>query len=386
MSKRGNSEGSIYQRKSDGKWCGAISLPGAKRKVFYAKTQREVAAQLRAAQRQAEHGMLASGPDQTFGHYLADWLENRVKATRRPRTWESYEERVRLHIMPDLGHLRLRKLSPQHLQRLYVRKLSDGLSPTTVNHVHCVISSALAQATRWELVPRNVASLVEPPRTLPADPKPLSSETLAALLDALGGHRHENMWILMLGAGLRFGEAAGLSWDDIDFDGATVTVRHTLSRVRGGPPDLAEPKTPKSRRVMPVPPFALEAVLDQRIRVREAQLLAGPRWKANDFVFPSTVGTPLREAHVLKRLHDVLERAGLPRHNMRNLRSTYATGLVTIGVHPRVAQELLGHGRIDTTMRIYATAVPSAMREAANNLEVMLRPDSEASRRSGRAS
>jgi len=386
MGRRGNSEGSIYQRKSDGKWCGAISLPGAKRKVFYANTQREVSVQLRAAQRQAEHGMLASGPDQSFDNYLGDWLENSIKVTRRPRTWESYEERVRLHVLPSLGDLRLRKLTPQHLQRLYARKLAEGLSPATVNHIHFVISSALAQATRWELIPRNVASLVEPPRTPPADPKPLSSDSLAAMLDAIVGHRHENLWLLMLGAGLRFGEAAGLSWEDIDFNGALVMVRHTLSRVRGGPPNLAEPKTPKSKRVMPIPPIALEALQAQRVRVREAQLLAGSRCNPNDFVFPSTVGTPLREAHVLKRLHDVLERAGLPRHNMRNLRSTYATNLVTVGVHPRVAQELLGHGRIDTTMRIYATAVPSAMRDAADNLEVILRPGSEPSEHRGRAS
>ena len=114
--------------------------------------------------------------------------------------------------------------------------------------------------------------------------------------------------------------------------------------------------------------------------------MAGTRWKVNDFVFPTTVGTPLREAHVLELLHDVLTKAGLPRHSLQNLRSTYATNLVTAGVHPRVAQELLGHGRIDTTMRIYATAVPSAMREAADNLDAMMRPKSTESERSGRAS
>ena len=386
MGRRGNSEGSIYQRRSDGKWCGAISLPGAKRKVFYAKTRREVVTQLREAQRRAEYGTLESGRDQTLGNYLKDWLENCVRTTLKPRSWESYEERVRLHVLPDLGHVRLRKLTPQHLQRLYAQKLADGLASTTVNHVHFVISSALTQAMRWELVPRNVASLVDPPRRLPADPRPLSSDTLAKLLDALEGHRHENMWTLMLGAGLRFGEAAGLTWEDIDFEAATVTVRHTLSRVRGGPPIMAEPKTPKSKRALPIPAFALSALREQRIGVREAQLLAGSRWKTNDYVFPNTRGAPLREAHVLEALHKVLERAGLPRHSMQNLRSTYATNLVTVGVHPRVAQELLGHGRIDTTMRIYATAVPSAMREAAEDLDTIMRPASDETERSGRAS
>ncbi len=126
MSRRGNSEGSIYQRRSDGKWCGAISLPGAKRKVFYAKTRREVVTQLREAQRRAEYGTLESGRDQTLGNYLKDWLENCVRTTLEPRSWESYEERVRLHVLPDLGHVRLRKLTPQHLPP---RNLPMGLPP-----------------------------------------------------------------------------------------------------------------------------------------------------------------------------------------------------------------------------------------------------------------
>ena len=189
MGRRGKGEGSIYQRRSDGKWCAALSLPGAKRKVFYAKTRREVVSQLREAQQRAEYGVLESGRDQTIANYIMDWLETCVKATRKPRTWESYEERVRLHLLPELGRLQLRRLTPQHLQRLYAQKLASGLSPTTVNHIHCVISSALGQATRWGLITRNVASLADPPRKLPADPKPLSRDTVAGFLDAIEGHR-----------------------------------------------------------------------------------------------------------------------------------------------------------------------------------------------------
>ncbi|HJN40156.1 MAG TPA: tyrosine-type recombinase/integrase [Chloroflexota bacterium] len=177
--------------------------------------------------------------------------------------------------------------------------------------------------------------------------------------------------------GTEVGNMVAVSNDPLLLNWSKVAVRAVIpigESGRSADPDL------------PYTVFDLKALREQRIRVREAQLLAGSRWKANDYVFPNTRGAPLREAHVLEALHKVLERAGLPRHSMQNLRSTYATNLVTVGVHPRVAQELLGHGRIDTTMRIYATAVPSAMREAAEDLDTIMRPASDETERSGRAS
>ena len=146
-------------------------------------------------------------------------------------------------------------------------------------------------------------------------------------------------------------------------------MRHTLARLRGGRLLIDTPKTAKSRRTVPLPDLAIEALRNQGVRAREAQLLAGGRWTPNHLVFSSSRGTPLREAHVLNRLHRVLAAAGIPRHSMHDLRVTYSTNLAVLGVHPRVAQELLGHSRIDTTMRIYTAAVPSAMRDAADQLD-----------------
>ena len=185
-------------------------------------------------------------------------------------------------------------------------------------------------------------------------------------------HRHKNLWLTLMATGLRFGEAAGLQWDAVDLESGTVVVRLALSRTRGGKWDLDEPKTAKSRRVLPLPEYAIEALRDQQARVEEMHRADGNRWQPNKLVFPSTVGTPLREAHVLAAFHRVLARAGIPRHSMHDLRDTYATNLAVLGTHPRVAQEMLGHTRIDTTMRIYTAVVPEAMRDAANRLDTLM--------------
>ena len=103
MTRRGHGEGSIYQR-SDGRWAAGISLEGGKRKTFYGKTRREVQEQLKTALHEQQKGLLATGPQQKVGQFLTHWLENVHKQSIRSRTYERYEEIVRLHLVPGIGH------------------------------------------------------------------------------------------------------------------------------------------------------------------------------------------------------------------------------------------------------------------------------------------
>src|SRR5229473_3303821 len=152
MGKRGNGEGSIYQRKSDGKWVGSVTLDNRKRKVFYGKTRKEVQDKLIVALREQQQGALVATSKQTLAQFLTDWLENTQKHSVRPRSYERYEEIVRLHIAPVLGHYELQKLSVQHLQAFYAKKLNEGFSSTTVAQCHMVLHKALDTAVKWNLV------------------------------------------------------------------------------------------------------------------------------------------------------------------------------------------------------------------------------------------
>src|SRR5689334_19621273 len=120
MAKRGHGEGSIYRRK-DGRWTAEISLEGGKSKSFYGKTRKEVQEKLKTALYEQQKGMLVTGPQQKVGPFLTHWLEDVHKQSIRSRTYERYEEIVRLHLVPEIGHHQLQKLSPQHLQSFYKR-------------------------------------------------------------------------------------------------------------------------------------------------------------------------------------------------------------------------------------------------------------------------
>ena len=133
--RRGHGDGSIYQRQ-DGRWAASISLEGGKRKTFYGRTRKEVQEQLKKAQHEQLQGTLVTTPQQKVEQFLTHWLEDTHKQSIRIRTYERYEEIVRLHLIPGVGHHQLQKLTPQHLQAFYKQKLEEGLSSTTVASFH----------------------------------------------------------------------------------------------------------------------------------------------------------------------------------------------------------------------------------------------------------
>src|SRR5581483_11743177 len=193
MGKRGNGEGSIYKQRDD-LWAASITIDtaeGRKRKYFYGKTRKEVQEKLAAAAHERQQGTMVTAPTQTLEQFLTDWLENTQKRSVKPRTYERYEEVVRLHIVPVLGKYQLQKLSAQHLRSFYTKKQDEGLSPTTVTHFHNVLHKALKDAMRWGLVARNVCELVSPPRKVRFEIQPLTLDQVHSLLDAAKGHYME---------------------------------------------------------------------------------------------------------------------------------------------------------------------------------------------------
>ena len=165
MAKRGQNEGSIYKR-SDGRWSSYVTLSGTggRRKYFYARTRVEVQEKLTEALRSSQLGLPMASDRITFGQFLDRWLEESAKPAVRPSTYSRYKRDINNHISPTLGRIRLAKLSPGDIQALMNRKLKEGLSPTSVRHTHAIIRRALQVAYKWQMVPRNVATLVSPPR------------------------------------------------------------------------------------------------------------------------------------------------------------------------------------------------------------------------------
>jgi integrase len=384
MGKRGNGEGSIYQRKEDGKWVGSITLENRKRKVFYGKTRKEVQEKMKVALHEQQQGTLVTAPQQTVAQYLEYWLKVHKKNIR-PRSHERYEEIVRLHLVPTLGNVKLDKLSPRHLDVLYTNKLESGLSPTTVTAIHNFLHTALDGAVRREMLSRNVCDLVSPPRKIHKEIKPLTPVQIRQLLDVAKGHPHEALFILALATGMRRGELLGLKWQDIDFVKGVLQVRRTLSRVPtkmveelGTSYIESETKTNRSRRSIVLTGFAIEALKQHQARQLTAKQKAGDLWQEHNYVFCSPTGTYLSPGHnALVQLKKLLEKAGLPDIRFHDLRHSAATMLLMMGIHPKIVQEILGHSEISMTMDTYSHVLPGMQQDAMNKLHDALKREDD---------
>jgi integrase len=275
-----------------------------------------------------------------------------------------------LHLVPRLGNIPLQKLTAQHLEKLYLEKVEEGLSATTVAAIHTMLHTALEKAVRLGLVSRNVCDLVSPPRKVQKEIKPLSPQQVLQLLEAAKGHPQETLFILALATGMRRGELLGLKWQDIDFTKGVLQVRRALTRMPTGLGyKETEPKTRTSRRSIVLISFALEALKKQRARQLEMKSRAREAWQDHDYVFCTPIGTHLSPGHdVLVQLKILLKKAGLPPIRFHDLRHSTATLLLSKGVHPKVVQEILGHSEISMTMDTYSHVLPTMQKNAMNEL------------------
>jgi integrase len=316
-----------------------------------------------------ERGLLVTGGRQTLGQFLIRWLQDSVKPTVRPKTYTSYSQLLRIHILPALGAVPLAKLDPPRVQRFLNDKLAEGrLSARTIQYLHAVLRAALGQAMKWRLVSVNVATLVDPPRAVRREVRALSPAEARAVLEATRGDWLEALYTLALAVGLRQGEALGLHWQDVDLDAGTLRVRVALQRLEGRGLQIVEPKTARSRRSIALPPQVVESLRAHKAR----QANAGCGWHDNDFVFTTATGEPLEGSSVTHRFQKLLRRAGLPHLRFHDLRHACASLLLAQGVHPRVVMETLGHSQISLTMNTYSHVIPALQRDAAERMDMIL--------------
>lgn len=405
MSKRANSEGSIYQR-SDGRWVGSISLGfrngKSLRKSYYGKTRKEVHDKLTRALRDHQQGLpVATDERQTLGQYLTYWLNEVVKSSVSPKTYRSYEQVVRVHLMPELGKVQLTKLSRQNIQTFLNTKqkclvlnqkspepiieaeTSDEatdpqkegqqgklLSATTVRYMRVILRIALNQALRDGLLAQNVAALVKGPRAVRHEISPLSPEQMKKLLTAAKGSRDEAIYTVAVALGLRQGEILALQWDDVDFKAKTLTVRRTVQRVEGKLV-FSDPKTEKSRRTLPLPEVLAEA-LKQHHQLQKAERLLSKFWQDHNLIFPSSIGTPMESRNLVRDFHELLVKAELPPMRFHDLRHTAATLMLLQGVDMRRVMAMLGHSQIALTANTYSHVMTEMLRDAADKMDDLL--------------
>ncbi|WP_433270863.1 site-specific integrase [Actinosynnema sp. CS-041913] len=280
---------------------------------------------------------------QTVADYLAEWLHDKASALK-PTTIARYHDYVAKDLIPALGTIRLDALSHHHVTVFISDQLTAGRGPVTLRRCVATLSSALTDAVRQRRLPHNPARYALVPRPPKYEPACWTPGEAARFLRWCHDHNDPlaDLFEVLIGTGLRKGEALALHWNDINLDNHVLFVRYTLSNVNNTTPVFTTPKTKTSRTWIGLSDRVVTALRNQSIRQ-----------PGRDLVFTRRDGHPLRHEHVLHRFHSLTAAAGLPRIRVHDLRHFAATTMLNSRVPLAVISRAMRHSNLSTTTEVY---------------------------------
>ena len=375
MAKKRKAGDGLIRQRADGRWEGRYVVGYddhgyPKTKAVFGKSKRECTEKLAALK--AQLGGIPSDklrPEMRFADWLDYWYETHCKPNIRTSTQSGYEDRIRLHIKPELGEIPLNRLTQNDLQQFYARLkksgrktrtecYGEGLSDRMVRMCHATCRSALQRAVQDGLIRTNPAEGCKLPPKKAREMQVLARDELQRFLIQAKAEGYYELFLLDLATGLRRGELLALQWDDLDFETGVLTISKQVSLVRGKIV-MSVPKTKNSIRKLVLPPAVIEVF-------REYQKTAKCRW-----LFPSPIkeDAPLTPGSMLRRLHVTLERAQCKQIRFHDLRHTFATMALENGMDIKTLSAMLGHVSAATTLDIYTHITGDMLSEAAAKID-----------------
>lgn len=372
MAKRGNGEGSIYKR-NDGRWMGSLSVKdknnNSTRKTVYGKTKSEVISKMDLLKHDIRTGSYVEPDKITVAEWLKTWLEVYKKKTIKPRTYDSYETIINVSINPNIGNVLLQKLKSIDVQKMYNKRLDEGLSANSIHKIQIVLKSALEKAISEGYIVKNPASRksIELPSLQKKEIVAFTQDEQKRFEEAAKNYSHYVSFIFDLDTGLRMSELLALTWDDINFENEEVSINKNLVKVRDRKKEKgfkneiqkSSGKTKNSIRVVP---------LTQRVIALLKELKIKQQIKSN-IVFISELNTYITSRNYSRAFQRVITKAGVRMCNVHTMRHTFATRLFEKGAAAKTISELLGHASVSFTLDTYTHVMPNTKKQAIELLE-----------------
>lgn len=340
-------------------------------------TKRDAQKALINALHAVEHGTHVDPTAVTVAEYVRGWLAAPGDIT--PKTAERYLQLAEQQIIPHLGAIALQKLRPVQIKGWQATLLAQGgkdgrpMAARTVGHAHRVLHRALALAAESEIVARNVASLVKPPKVESKEVEILDATHVAGVLKKIADHNLYPLAALSLATGLRRGELCALQWRDLDFDTAALTVRRALEETAAGL-RFKMPKSRHGRRTVSLPPSAVAMLRDHRRKQLEMRLSLGLGRQPNDaLVFCRYDGSALSPNNLSRDWRRLVLKRKLPRVTFHALRHSHASALIAAGLDVVSVSRRLGHGSPTVTLNVYAHLFRQTDTAAAEAIENAMR-------------
>jgi len=394
--KNANGEGTIFKcenGKFKGRWMGQLAIGTNPvtgkpiRKNFQGSSMAEVKEKMKPFREDLAKGIDLQN-NITFGSWIVTWMNDYKKLDIDLSTWENYDRSVKNYAVPELGHIQLKNLGTNDIQALYNKMIKAGSAPATVRRNHQIINGCLEQATKNRLISWNPAKSVVLPKLVDDEARAMTVEEMNIFLVALnnikGPHKVRVTWrtifLMLLGTGIRSGEALALRWARVDIRNRTATVMEGIKRTKAKGLVFGDPKTAKAKRTVPIPNEVAFALRLQRMHQAKVKLAVGEAYQDQDLVFSTSKGTPINPRGLIRKFHEIRKASGLSTDiTVHSLRHTFATRMLERGESLKTVQELLGHADIATTGNTYAHVMPEVKVAAGVNMNGLLKKNKKVS-------
>ncbi len=315
----------------------------------------------------------------TLAEFFDRWLAH-IKPNVSPRTLERYEEIAKKNLVPLLGALPITKLRPIDISQAYAAALTSGrrrgdggLSARTVHHMHRVLSQALKQAVRWDLLLRSPCDRLEKKDRPKVEKKPVATIDAAETVKAISAARDRRLFVpILLGSmcGMRRGEIVALRWKNVDLDRAQIAVVASIEQTKAGCREK-EAKAGRSRTIA-MPVLLVDELRAYRLTQAQELLRLGMRPTGETLVVTKEDGSGMQPRSLTHRVAEFMKGLG-SKVRLHGLRHSHASHLLAANVHPKIVQERLGHSGIAITMDIYSHLMPNMQAEVAAKVDAVLK-------------
>ncbi len=355
-------------------------------KVLQGKTTQQIEMEVRRLAAEFEQECLSCGSNHSImklADYIPIYLET-ASIILSPVTYQYYKRNIYRLIVPELGHIRIKDITPSHVQR-FVNHLAslprrsstesnEVISAATVHRYLTILKSIFSQAVKQGLIHESPATSarITTPRVLEPKVEIFTRQEVIKMLRCLESEdlQFQALIHLAIFTGARRGELVGLKFSDIDFERRKVTIERSAYKVSGRTASVKPPKDYESRTVT-INHSCCELLRQLQQQKEADRMQLGAVWVGNDWVFTQWNGEMMNPMTPTKQFAKFLSKHGLKHHKFHSLRHTSATLLLYAGVDLRNVQGRLGHGDISTTNK-YLHMIEEADIEAADKLDSML--------------
>lgn len=384
---RGHNEGSIFQR-ADGRWVGQIQIgfkPDGSREfaTYYGKERKEVADKIAQARNDILKSTFIKPNSLTVEEWLWNWMVTYKLKNVSSNTYARYLIYLKKHILPSVGKIKLKDLKAIHIQKVLNDCNDNDMSLSSLKHIRTVFNQSLELAFKQELISKNWTSYTTLPKKRKVEEVAVfTREEQEKIINALEFNTLGMLIRLAISTGAREGELLGLYWEDVDFENKTIKIKQALVKERSFSDDgreitgvsntIGEVKTITSNRIVPIADNMCKLL--EEYKLKQLSFIRGNNnvFPIPTLVFPSSSGNCWDQSNMIKHYKKFLNKIGVPYRKFHALRHTFATRIMEVNVHPKIAQELLGHASVDITMNVYSHVLPEQKREAIEKIKEII--------------